>query len=89
MKTNIIFSPTAWAQYMEWNKIDNYIFNKINDLIEDIQRNGLMKGIGKPEVLKHRKGYSRRINGEHRLVYGSDENKNLFIIACKGHYEDK
>ena len=34
------------------------------------------------------KAWSRRINHEHRLVYNLDENKNLLIISCKGHYED-
>jgi Txe/YoeB family toxin of Txe-Axe toxin-antitoxin module len=31
----------------------------MNDLIFDIQRNGLLKGIGKPEPLKYVKAYSR------------------------------
>ena len=84
---NIIFSPTAWEQYIEWQKIDKTIVKKINDLIQDIQRNGFSSGIGKPEPLKHRKAWSRRINQEHRLVYIGDELQNLLIIACKGHYE--
>ena len=85
---NIVFSPTAWAQYVEWQKIDKSIIKKINDLIQDIQRNGFMEGIGKPEPLKGRKAYSRRINSEHRLVYVGDDRQNLLIIACHGHYED-
>lgn len=84
---NIIFSPTAWEQYIEWQKIDKTMVKKINDLIQDIQRNGFSSGIGKPEPLKHRKAWSRRINQEHRLVYIGDELQNLLIIACKGHYE--
>ena len=28
---------------------------RINELIKDIDRNGLLTGIGKPEPLKHRK----------------------------------
>ncbi len=58
---NIVFSPTAWAQYTEWQKIDKSLVKKINDLIQDIQRNGFSSGIGKPEPLKHRKAWSRRI----------------------------
>ena len=57
---NIVFSPTAWAQYTEWQKIDKSLVKKINDLIQDIQRNGFSSGIGKPEPLKHRKAWSRR-----------------------------
>ena len=45
-----------------------------------------MTGIGKPEPLKHIKGYSRRIDEVNRLVYDSDENQNLRILSCKGHY---
>lgn len=61
---------------------------RINDLIKDIERNGLLKGIGKPEPLKHRKACSRRITDEHRITYNMDDNQNLIIYSCKYHYED-
>ena len=83
-----IFSDEAWEQYIEWQLKDRAIAKKINELIKDINRNGLNKGIGKPEPLRYRKAWSRRIDHEHRLVYNFDENKNLLIISCKGHYED-
>ena len=51
-------------------------------------RNGLSLGMGKPEPLKYRKAWSRRITSEHRLVYNFDESKNLVIYSCRGHYED-
>lgn len=82
------FSDEAWEQYIEWQLKDRTIAKKINELIKDINRNGLNKGIGKPEPLRHRKAWSRRIDHEHRLVYNFDEDKNLLIISCKGHYED-
>lgn len=82
------FSDEAWEQYTEWQLKDRAIARKINELIKDINRNGLNQGIGKPEPLRHRKAWSRRIDHEHRLVYNFDENKNLLIISCKGHYED-
>lgn len=85
---NIIFSPTAWVQYVEWQTIDKSLLKIINDLIQDIQRNGFANGIGKPEPLKGRKAWSRRINQEHRLVYIGDDKQNLLILACKGHYEE-
>lgn len=47
-----------------------------------------MKGIGKPEPLRHRSGYSRRIDAANRLVYEIDELQNIRIISCKGHYDD-
>lgn len=47
-----------------------------------------MQGIGKPESLKHRPGYSRRIDEKNRLVYDIDELQNIKIISCRGHYDD-
>ena len=85
---NIVFTPTAFDHYNDWIKEDRKIIKRINDLIKDIERNGLMNGIGKPEPLKHRKAFSRRITDEHRLVYNMDSNQNLIIYSCKYHYED-
>lgn len=84
---NIIFTHTAWEQYTAWQSEDKKIVKRINQLIKDIERNGLLNGIGKPESLKHRKACSRRINDEHRLIYNMDDNQNLIIYACKYHYE--
>ena len=56
--------------------------------MKDIERNGVAKGKGKPEPLKYRDAWSRRIDETNRLVYKLDEAGNLQIIACKGHYED-
>lgn len=82
------FSKNAFEEYVSWQKEDKKTLKKINDLLEDIRRNGALEGIGKPEALKHRSGYSRRIDEKNRLVYEIDELKNIRIIACKGHYED-
>lgn len=46
----------------------------------------MSEGIGKPEQLKHRKAWSRRIDDMNRLVYNIDKNGFLWIIAYKGHY---
>ena len=85
---NNIFSGKAWEEYTDWQMKDKSMVKKINELIKDINRNGLEKGLGKPEPLKHRKAWSRRITQEHRLVYNFEENKNLIIISCSGHYEN-
>ena len=84
---NIVFDTDAFKEYMEWQTEDRKTLKKINDLIIDIQRNGILKGLGKPEVLKHIKAYSRRIDDANRLIYTVDEKQNLRIIACKGHYQ--
>ena len=49
---NIVFTPTAWEQYLEWQKEDKKTVKRINDLIKDIDRNELLKGIGKPDTAK-------------------------------------
>ena len=82
----IIFDVDAFKEYMQWQNEDRKTLKKINDLIIDIQRNGLLKGIGKPEALKHVKAYSRHIDENNRLIYSADEKQNLRIISCKGHY---
>lgn len=82
------FSADAMAEFMDWIKKDKKTANKIYSLIEDIRRNGAMQGIGKPEPLKHRPGYARRIDEKNRLVYNIDELQNIKIISCKGHYDD-
>lgn len=38
-------------------------------MIKDIERNGVLNGLGKPEKLKYRNGYSRRIDQYNRLIY--------------------
>lgn len=89
---NVVFTPTAWQQYTDWQKEDKKIVKRINELIKSIDRDGLrdglLEGIGKPEPLKYRKVCSRRITDEHRLTYNFDSNQNLIIYSCKFHYED-
>ena len=87
MKHNITFVPKAFDNYKEWAVSDKQIFEKINELIQSIDRTPF-DGIGKPEPLKHQlKGYwSRRINIEHRLVYQVISEKEIIILQCKYHY---
>jgi toxin YoeB len=84
----IIFDEEAFADYTTWQSENKKILERINALIKSIQREGFMKGIGKPEALKNRKAYSRRIDDVNRLVYIGDSEQNLIILSCKGHYED-
>ena len=64
------------------------MLKRINALLKDIRANGAQDGIGKPEKLKYRPGYSRRIDEADRLIYEIDELQNIKIISCRGHYED-
>lgn len=84
----ITFTDKGFSQYLYWQSQGAKAADKINSLLKDIQRNGPMKGIGKPEPLRHRSGYSRRIDAANRLVYEIDELQNIRIISCKGHYDD-
>lgn len=83
---NLVFSDDAWADYLYWQETDPQMLKRIHQLIKDIMRNPY-RGIGKPEPLKHAlQGYwSRRITGEHRMVYrvsGGD----LRIAQLRHHY---
>ena len=82
------FSATGFADYIYWQSQDRKTLNRINNLLEDIQRNGVLKGMGKPELLRNRSAYSRRIDDKNRLVYRLDELSNIKILSCRGHYDD-
>ncbi len=88
---NILFSKTAWEQYLEWQKEDAKIVARIHELLRAIQRDPF-KGVGKPEPLRQNlKGYwSRRINVEHRLVYRiigkQQEGQRVEVLTCRYHY---
>jgi toxin YoeB len=86
----IVFWPTAWDDYRYWYEQDGQVFGKLNGLIEECRRHPF-KGTGKPEPLSgNLKGWwSRRISGEHRLVYrieGKDADQSLKIAQCRYHY---
>jgi toxin YoeB len=86
----ISWTSAAWEDYVQWQKEDPKVLNSINDLIKDIRRDPF-KGLGKPEPLKHALAgwWSRRITGEHRLVYrvnGKGESQQLEIVQCRYHY---
>lgn len=89
---NILFSRTAWEQYLDWQKEDSKVVERIHELLKVIQRDPF-KGVGKPEPLRQNlKGYwSRRINAEHRLVYRivgkQDEGQRIEVLTCRYHYK--
>ncbi|MFC1974954.1 Txe/YoeB family addiction module toxin [Chloroflexota bacterium] len=82
----LVFTETAWKDYLWFQENDRRLLKRINTLIKDALRKPF-EGIGKPEALKaDLSGYwSRRINSEHRLVYGATETE-LIIISCRFHY---
>lgn len=58
---------------------------RINLLIKDIERNGVLVGISEPEALWGNLSgeYSRRINEKDRLVYHIEDNR-IYISHCHG-----
>ena len=82
------WTEAAWDDYLYWQQQDKKTLRKINDLVRDIERNGIREGIGKPEPLKDNlQGFwSRRIDDKNRLVYNQSPDGSLCIIACRGHY---
>ena len=84
--SNITFTEPAFAQYLYWQTQDKRTLKKINQLLQSIDRDGVLNGLGKPEVLKHLGGdFSRRIDEQNRLVY-TVEGDNIIVKACNGHY---
>ncbi|MBP0001040.1 MAG: Txe/YoeB family addiction module toxin [Cyanobacteria bacterium SID2] len=83
----VSFTELAWSDYLWLQKRDKRLLKRVNLLIKDVMRDAF-EGIGKPEPLKgNLSGYwSRRIDGEHRLVYRvfGDE---ILIVSCRFHYE--
>lgn len=65
-----LWADRAWDDYLYWQQQDKKVLKRINELVKDIERNGVSKGIGKPEPLRYRKAWSRRIDQENRLCFG-------------------
>ena len=88
MKIN--FTETGWNDYVFWETQDKKALKKINNLIEDIMRNG-HNGVGKPEALRNDMSgwWSRRIDDKNRFVYRLTGDDAVEITQCKGHYENK
>jgi toxin YoeB len=82
----LVFSEQAWEDYLYWQKTNRKVLARINQLIQEIQREPF-RGIGKPELLKHTfAGYwSRRINDEHRIVY-KIQGDSVLIAQLRYHY---
>lgn len=81
-----VWDDFAWEDYLYWQMQDKKTLKKINQLLQDIDRNGYT-GIGKPEPLKgNLQGYwSRRIDETNRLIYRIKD-KRIEILQCRSHY---
>jgi toxin YoeB len=88
----VVFTEAGWADYQHWVSHDAETLRRVTALIEDARRN-LFRGVGKPEPLKGGLAgwWSRRITGEHRLVYRiagrAVLDQRIEIAQCRFHYE--
>ncbi|CAN5637117.1 Txe/YoeB family addiction module toxin [soil metagenome] len=82
----LVFTPHGWEDYTFWVETDRAMLRRINRLIEAALHDPT-SGIGKPEPLRHllSGAWSRRITGEHRLVYLLDGD-DLVIPQARYHY---
>lgn len=89
----LLWGESAWEDYLYWQASDPDVLRRINSLVQDIRRNPF-SGIGKPEPLRGDLAgwWSRRITGEHRIVYritGVGDEQRLEIVACRYHYSPR
>lgn len=88
MDRQITFQQNGWEDYLYWQSQDKKTLRRINQILQDIVRNG-HQGIGNPEPLKGDKSgwWSRRIDGKNRLVYRI-AGERLEIAQCRNHYDE-
>lgn len=88
--SNFVFLPEGWEDYVYWQEHDKKKLRRINQLLQDISRNAF-EGLGKPEPLRGNMTgwWSRRIDDTNRLIYRVQDNNNIEIAQCRGHYSDK
>ncbi len=86
----LVFAPLAWEDYLYWQEHDRAVLRRLNEVIRDTVRSPF-SGVGKPEPLRgeFQGWWSRRLTGEHRLIYrvvGSGEGQSLEIASARFHY---
>ena len=83
------FSERGFEDYMYWQMQDKKTLRRINNLLQDIDRNGY-NCIGKPEPLKGELTgwWSVRINEKNRLIF-KIEKEIIEISQCRSHYGEK
>lgn len=82
-----VFVDESWEDYLYWQQNDKKKLKRINELLKDISRTPYTE-IGNPEPLKHKYAgfWSRRIDGEHRLIYKFQDDE-ILIAKCRFHYD--
>ena len=73
--------------HLYWQTEDKKTLKRINKLLQELLRDGAVRGIGKAALLRHAAGMSRRIDDKNRLIYVM-EGESLVVLSCRGHCED-
>lgn len=86
-KREVHWTSQAQEDRQHWQRHDRRTLTRVDRLIADIIEHPFT-GIGKPEPLRYEwSGYwSRRITGEHRLVYRVARDV-VYIAQCRFHYD--
>ena len=87
------WAARAHTEFAWWQEHKPDYAKRICELLDEIEKQPFT-GIGKPEPLRYEwAGYwSRRISGEHRLVYritGKRGAEICLIAQCRYHYAKK
>ncbi len=85
------FSTEAELDVKKLNRQSPANIKKLAKLIKELQEHP-RTGTGQIEKLKHyqEETWSRRLSGEHRLVYRIyDEIVEVLVLSTFGHYNDK
>jgi toxin YoeB len=82
----LLFTPRGWSDYRYWQAHDQGLLGRVDRLLEHIVRRPFA-GPGRPLALRHllEGCWSRRIDGEHRLVYLVDGN-DVVVLQARSHY---
>ena len=80
-------TPPRREDFTYWATADKKMLRRGLRLIEEARRTPF-EGTGKPEPLRRNLSgfWSRRIDDEHRLVYGATDDE-LIIIQARYHYD--
>lgn len=85
------FSSEAEKVMEKWKKSNPALFKKLGKILHELVDHP-KEGIGKPEPLVGGNDvtYSRRITGQHRIIYDIyEEEVCVYVITVEGHYDDK
>lgn len=85
----LLFTPGGWSDHRYWETHDRLKVRRLDYLLESTKREPL-SGVGDPVPLRHVLGgcWSRRIDGEHRLVY-LVEGDDVVVLQARTHYDNE